>query len=144
MIQHRNYPTSGEAPFKDLIVAQVMQPNVKFGHERTKADVLASLMIEGFGGVPIVDDQERLVGIVSEFDLLAALESGKKLSAVSALDLMTRDVASVALRADVQTVIHVLQTNHLIRAPVVDQEGKLVGIVARRDILRVYLSRTAD
>jgi CBS domain-containing protein len=39
-----------------------------------------------------------------------------------------------------RTLIGVLQTNHLIRVPVVDQDGKLIGIVARRDIVRGYLS----
>jgi len=41
------------------------------------------------------------------------------------------------------TLIDVLQNNHLIRVPVVDSTGKLIGIVARRDLLRSYLHTMA-
>ena len=98
-------------------------------------------MIEGFGGVPIVDDNQRLVGIVTEFDLLSILDIGKKLSDISAGQIMTHETISVMPHTDIRTLIYVLQTNHIIRVPVIDnKEGKLVGIVARRDILLGYVS----
>jgi len=52
---------------------------------------------------------------------------------------MTPNPVSVTQNNDVVTVIEVLQNNHLIRVPVVDSTGKLIGILARRDILRGYL-----
>ena len=84
MIQKNDVPDSGGSIFDRLRVADLMEKEVQFGHEQTKGDVLASLMIEGFGGVPIVDGNQRLVGIVTEFDLLAVLDTGKKLSDISA------------------------------------------------------------
>jgi len=102
---------------------------------------LASLMIEGFGGVPIVDGNQRLVGIVTEFDLLAVLDAGKKLGDISAGQIMTPETISVTPDTDIRTLIYVLQTNHVIRVPVIDnKDGKLIGIVARRDILLGYVS----
>ena len=65
MIQQNDVPDSGGSIFDHLRVADVMEKDVQFGHEQTKGDVLASLMIEGFGGVPIVDGNQRLVGIVT-------------------------------------------------------------------------------
>jgi CBS domain-containing protein len=44
----------------------------------------------------------------------------------------------------VATLVHVLLKSDLIRAPVVDKDNTLVGIVARRDILRAYLNYGAD
>ena len=129
--------------FHELTAADVMERVVQSAHQRTKGDVLASMMIEGFGGVPIVDDGHRLVGLVTEFDLLAALDSGRRLDDLAAHDVMTCEPLSVTPHADVRTVMHVLQTNHFIRVPVVDGEGRLVGIVARRDVLRGYLSSKA-
>ena len=141
MIQKNEDPDSAASFFDRLYVADVMEKNVQFGHERTKGDVLASLMIEGFGGVPIVDDNQRLVGIVTEFDLLGILDIGKKLSDISAGQIMTHETISVMPHTDIRTLIYVLQTNHIIRVPVIDnKEGKLVGIVARRDILLGYVS----
>lgn len=58
--------------FHELTVADVMERVVQSAHQRTKGDVLGSMMIEGFGGVPIVHEGHRLVRLVTEFDLLAA------------------------------------------------------------------------
>ena len=126
--------------FDTMMVAAFMEKDVQYGLRSTKADVLASQMIEGFGGVPIVDDDRRLVGIVTEFDLLAALDRGLLLSELTAQQIMTGVPISVRKDMDAQRLIHLLKTNHLIRVPVVDQEDRLIGVVARRDILRSYLA----
>ena len=141
MIQKNKVPDSAASFFDRLSVADIMEQEVQFGHERTKGDVLASLMIEGFGGVPIVDGNQRLVGIITEFDLLSVLDSGKRLSDISAGQIMTHEMISVTSHTDIRTLIYVLQTNHVIRVPVIDnKDGKLIGIVARRDILLGYVS----
>jgi CBS domain-containing protein len=145
MGQKKDVPDSTGTYFDRLRVADIMEQEVQLGHEQTKGDVLASLMIEGFGGVPIVDGNQRLVGIVTEFDLLAVLDSGKKLSDISAGQIMTREPISVTPHTDIRTLIYVLQTNHVIRVPVVDnKDGKLLGIVARRDILLGYVSSNPE
>ena len=61
--------------FDVMTVKQVMQKQVQAVHLKTKGDVVASLMVEGFGAVPVVDAEDKLLGIVSEHDLLAALSS---------------------------------------------------------------------
>lgn len=140
MIQENEVPDSATSFFDRLNVADVMEKDVQYGHKQTKGDVLASLMIEGFGGAPIVDEKQRLIGIVTEFDLLGVLDSGKKLSDISASQIMTHETISVTPHTDIRTLIYVLQTNHVIRVPVIDNtDGKLIGIVARRDILLGYV-----
>ena len=68
------------------------------------------------------------------------LDTGKKLSDISAGQIMTHETISVTPDTDIRTLIYVLQTNHVIRVPVIDnKEGKLIGIVARRDILLGYV-----
>ena len=128
-----------DSKFGQLTVGTIMEAEVESAEKDAKAELLASYMMEGFGSVPIVDAQTKLLGIVSEFDLLTALGKGKKLSEVSAGDIMTPNPVSVTKDTDVVTLIDVLQNNHLIRVPVVDSMGKLIGIVARRDLLRGYL-----
>ncbi len=56
---------------------------------------------------------------------------------------MVRNPYSVRPETDLATLIHVLRASDLIRVPVVDAEEKLVGIVARRDIVRTYLNLNA-
>jgi CBS domain-containing protein len=51
-------------------VKQVMQRWVQSAHLKTKGDVIASLMIEGFGAVPVVDAKDKLLGIIARRDVL--------------------------------------------------------------------------
>ena len=127
-------------PFDVKTVKQVMQKQVQAAHLTTKADVIASLMIEGFGAVPVVDSKDKLLGIVSEHDLLAAMDDGHKLAAVTAGDIMMYNPYSIRPETTLSTLVHVLRASDLIRVPVVDAKDKLVGIIARRDILRTYLA----
>jgi len=121
-------------------VGQVMEQRVQLAHLKTKGDVIASLMIEGFGAVPVVDDQKKLVGIVSEHDLLAAMDDGHKLDVIAAGDIMTHNPYSVRPETTLPTLVHVLRASDLVRVPVVDAKDELVGIIARRDLLRTYLT----
>ncbi|THI91160.1 MAG: CBS domain-containing protein [Nitrospira sp. CG24A] len=132
--------TGTKKEFDLMMVKQVMQKMVQAAHLKTKGDVIASLIIEGFGAVPVVDAEDRLLGIVSEHDLLGALDDGKKLGAVTAIDIMTCNPYSIHPEAMLPTLIHVLRASDLIRVPVVDADDKLVGIIARRDVLRAYLA----
>jgi CBS domain-containing protein len=126
--------------FDVMTVKQVMQKQVQAVHLKTKGDVVASLMVEGFGAVPVVDAKDKLLGIVSEHDLLAALDDGHRLSAVTAGDIMTFNPYSIRLETTLPTLVHVFRASDLIRVPVVDAKNELVGIIARGDVLRAYLA----
>ncbi len=133
-----------ESKFGHLTVGAIMEMQVQSARKDTGAELLASYMMDGFGSVPIVDDQNKLVGIVSEFDLLGALRKGKKLEEVTAGEILTANPISVTKDTDVMTLVDVLQNNHLIRVPVLDNKGSLIGIVARRDLLRGYLQASGS
>ena len=132
--------TRTKEDFDVMTVKQVMQKQVQAVHLKTKGDVVASLMVEGFGAVPVVDSKDKLLGIVSEHDLLAAMDDGHKLGAVAAGDIMTFNPYSIRLETTLPTLVHVFRASDLIRVPVVDARDKLVGIIARRDVLRAYLA----
>ena len=132
--------TGSKNEFGEMMVKQVMQKMVQSAHLKTKGDVIASLMIEGFGAVPVVDADDKLLGIVSEHDLLAALDDGHRLGAVTAGEIMTCNPYSIHPEAMLPTLVHVFRASDLIRVPVVDAKDKLVGIIARRDVLRAYLA----
>jgi CBS domain-containing protein len=130
--------------FGKLTVGAIMEKQVQSAEKDTSAEMIASYMMDGFGSVPIVDENNKLVGIVSEFDLLAALRKGKKLKDVAAGEILTPNPVSVTQDTDVVTLMDVLQNNHLIRVPVLDKVGNLIGIVARRDLLRGYLQTSGS
>ncbi|MBH0192701.1 MAG: CBS domain-containing protein, partial [Nitrospira sp.] len=63
-----------------------------------------------------------------------------KLGALTAGEVMTGNPYSVRPETDLGTLVHVLRASDLVRVPVVDAKDRLVGIIARRDVLRTYLS----
>lgn len=100
---------------------------------------LAEAMIKGrFGGIPIVDAERRLIGIVTEFDLLNALLADLDLRKTSAGEVMSEPICITAEMAAEEMMV-LFQSGHLIRVPVVDKENRLTGMVTRRDLLAGYL-----
>ena len=133
----------GPQEFALLKAEQFMQDVVSYYRVEDTGDKLAGAITEGgFGSVPILANDGKVIGIVSEFDLLGAITDGKELSQVTAGEIMTKDISSVNPDTPVLEVIQLLQSKHLIRIPVVAANGSLVGIVARRDILLGYLRAT--
>ena len=130
----------GGEDFKKMTAAHFMQTDVYYYTADSGGDKIATaITMGGFGSVPIVDKERKLIGIISEFDLLRTIMSGKELEKITAAEIMTREIVSVNGEALSEEIIDVLQRRHLIRVPVVDKDGKLIGIVARRDILQGYL-----
>lgn len=133
----------GARDFSTLIADQFMQDVVSYYRVEDTGDRLAGAMAEGgFGSVPILAPDGKVIGIVSEFDLLKVILDGKELAKVTAGDIMTKDPITVTQDTSAVDIIRLLQTKHLIRMPVVDAEGKLAGVVSRRDILEGYLRAT--
>jgi CBS domain-containing protein len=138
-VAEQKTPGTPRPEFSSMTVGQVMETRVQSVHLRTKGDVIASLMIEGFGAVPVIDQRNKLIGIVSEHDLLAALDEGRELGTVTAGEIMTGNPYSVPAETTLPTLVHVLRASDLVRVPVVDDKNRLIGIIARRDVLRAYL-----
>lgn len=108
--------------------------------------------------VPVVDDDDRPLGVVSEADLLrrecgqpdpvgllAVLDEGGERpaspTAVTASGLMTHPAIVARPQWPVVEAARVMDRRHVKRLPVVDDTGRLVGIISRADLLRVFLRR---
>lgn len=142
--------------------ADVMTPDVIHASPDTPLRDLVRLMLDKqISAVPIVTDG-RVVGMVSEGDLLRRAEIGveprpshwlelfasaDRLAAdytrthgVKADEIMTRDVVTVADTTPIAEVAHLLEARHIKRVPVT-RDGKLVGIVSRRNLLQALACR---
>ncbi len=129
--------------FHKLTAGVLMEGNVVSCRLTDSGRHIASQLTKfGFGCVPIVNDHGALVGLVSEFDLLKVLMEGRELNTVRAEEIMSRDLKVVQEDTPVDEIIRTLETNHLIRVPVV-KNGVLLGILARRDVLFGYIKATA-
>ena len=122
----------------------------------TVADIAALLLKHRISAVPILDDADRVVGIVSEGDLVRRIDDAAdrgswwlslfarpespaeyvKRHGRRAEEVMTRDVISVALDTPLGEIAHLLERKRIKRVPVIDQVGRLVGIVSRANLLQ--------
>jgi CBS-domain-containing membrane protein len=137
-------------------VSSVMtSPVVTVTPETTFKDAVKVLRRKRVSGLPVVDRNGQLVGIVTEADLLNKVERREPESYVleskrhrtdrahaAAMDVasaMTRDVVSVRPDFPIALAAREMHTRGIKRLPVVDESGKVVGIVSRGDLLTVFL-----
>jgi predicted transcriptional regulator len=96
---------------------------------------LAVLLQSGtFSGIPILDPGNKLIGIVTEFDVLHAMLDGKDLHKLKAEDIMISNPISVDEHQTAREAITLMIAHRIIRLPVV-RDGKLLGMIARPDII---------
>ena len=116
--------------------ADVMNSPIVAATKKASArEIALYMLLGGFSGVPILDNDGLLAGIVTEMDLLHTIREGKSLEDTTCEEIMTRDVVTVDVGAPVEEVMEVLESEKILRVPVM-QAGTMVGIVSRPDLLR--------
>ena len=138
---------------------------VSVGPEASVSEIAKLLVEHQVSAVPVVDSEFRLLGIVSERDLVRRPEiAGEerprwwlplisdpaerakdyvKTHAQSAGEIMTRNVVTVSEATPIAAIARCLEAYHIKRTPVL-RDGKLVGIVSRADLVRVLAVRPPD
>lgn len=113
---------------KDIMTAKV----VTVTPSTSVADAARLLVRKKVSGVPVVDekDKTKVVGVLTEADLLAAPPTAKTVA-----DIMKKRVVSVCPDTSVDEIAGILVKKKIKRVPVIDA-GKLVGIVSRIDVLK--------
>ena len=101
------------------------------------ARVIELLAANDISGIPVVDGADRLVGIVTEKDVMT-LESCPESPAGKVEDCMTEDIVSFNVQDDLIAVCECLVKNRFRRVPIL-REGHLVGIISRRDLIKYIM-----
>jgi CBS domain-containing protein len=128
---------------KTLTVGQLMQDAPFSCTPRTDALTIGRLMTkQNFGGLPVLGEDGTLVGLVTEYDLLQAMIEGRDLRKVLASEIMTSSPLTARESMTLEEVATLFQDRYVTRLPVV-RDKKLVGIVARRDLLHGYMKASA-
>ncbi|MDJ0383544.1 CBS domain-containing protein [Streptomyces sp. G-G2] len=118
---------------KHTRVGSLMTDDVISVDRATSFKDVAKLLAEhGISAVPVLDEDEQVIGIVSESDLLAR-------KALTAGDLMSSPAVTVYAEQTVPEAARLMTQGSVERLPVIDEEDRLVGIVTRGDLLRVFL-----
>ena len=100
-------------------------------------DAMRTLVDQGITGMPVVEDDMTLVGVVSEKDMLRLLYE-ESLTNAEVQEFMSHDVVAFDQDDELIDACECLINNHFRRVPVLS-EGKLIGIVSRADIIRYIL-----
>lgn len=114
------------------------QPVVAVDGKTTARDVAIQMFLGGFSGLPVAKRDGRIVGIVTEFDVIRAIRDGARIETTTVDEIMTKDVISVDVSTPLDEVLDVLETKHILRVPVTE-DGKLVGVISRPDLLKAYV-----
>jgi SulP family sulfate permease len=142
-----------DQPVRDIMRADV----VTVAPDTPAAAVVALLLQKGYRSLPVVTETGRLLGIITDGDLLrrahlstrldlhSALSTedwqaqlaGPELQAVTAANLMSAPVLTVRAADPLRKAVEVMVSRHLKRIPVVTDNGHLAGWVSRVDILRI-------
>ena len=142
---------------KDVMTTHVVAVRLN----ATYKDMATRLREFRVSAFPVLDDEDKVIGVVSEADLLTkeALEfyparglvggilhgrEHSKAAAVTAADLMTRPPVTIGPHESVSHAARLMYSHKVKRLPVVDEDGRLIGIVSRADVLSVFSRLDAD
>lgn len=150
-----------------MLVEDLMIKNVISSHEDDTIETLIkTLMTHEIGSVPVLDNQNKLVGFVTDGDILRAIAPKQTTiydyyTMISAIevdishekvrDLLNKKVKSIMKKRNLQTVyvnkdldavLKILSHHHFKKIPVIDSERHVVGIISRGNIIR-YLGELA-
>ena len=145
-----------------MLIKEVMVEQVITVATGDPVEKCANLMLEhNISGLPVLDESGRVVGIVTEGDLIRRasrirapgyleilggliylgspkkfVDEIKRAMSLSAGEMMTKKVVAVSPEDTLEQAATLMVNNEINRLPVIDGKGKLVGIVSRRDIMR--------
>jgi CBS domain-containing protein len=114
------------------------QPVISVEPEMPIYDAIRLLASRNVSGLPVVDSDLRLIGLLSEKDVLSLLYNSQDASGKTVGDFMSKAVVSFDINDNVVALCDCLEHNAFRRVPVT-QNGRLTGVVSRSDVIRAIL-----
>lgn len=124
-------------------VADIMTTNVECCGPRENLDAVARQMWDrDVGVIVVVDENQRPLSVVTDRDLaMAAYTQGQPLACISVGSCMARELETCKATEPLAQALLVMQTRRVRRVPVVDEEGKLAGVVGLTDVVRALAKK---
>ncbi len=100
--------------------SNIMTTNIVAAREGTTArEIGTKLLIGNFNGLPVIDSNIKVIGIVTAVDILRAIRQGKNLDSIRAIDIMTRNPMVVKQDTEIKEIIHIILQKAIILVPVI-------------------------
>jgi CBS domain-containing protein len=127
---------SDDQPPQNLRVQELMTTSPRACSMHDSANTAAGIMWEqDCGAVPVLGDDGRVVGILTDRDIcMAAYFRGMPLASISVADIMTSDVCTCRAEDDLSQAERLMQERQINRLPVVEDGGILVGMLSLCDV----------
>lgn len=110
--------------------------------ETTIEEALKILINNRITGLPVVDNKGKMIGVVSEYDILQQVAKNKNKSNVYNEKInFTKKVDALKDDTPLKSILEEFINTKYRRFPVIDKKGNLVGMITRRDLMRVYYYR---
>jgi CBS domain-containing protein len=104
-------------------------------------EVATRIVLSTINGMPVISrDDGRLLGVVTTIDILRAIRGGGDLTKIMAKELMSSQPVSVKEDTDVNEIIDLMDKNGIMMIPVVENDGRLIGVCSRSDVLKEILN----
>jgi CBS domain-containing protein len=103
----------------------------------TVSEIGTRLILRSINGMPIIDDDGKVIGILTIIDILRAIKDNKNIDLLKASDIMTRSPIVIYQETNIMDIIDIMDKKGIEMIPVVDEErdDRLIGIVSRKDII---------
>jgi CBS domain-containing protein len=120
-----------------LKAQDLMSTKIDIAKENTNVvQISARLFADEFDGLPVVNDNDYVIGVVTALDILKAIREGKKLNTMIAKDIMTPNPSVVKKDIPINDIIDIMIKKEIVMVPVVeDDANKIIGVVARLDVI---------
>ena len=126
---------------RGLKVGDVMHHPVICTLPGNPADEVADQMAEKrISGMPVVDASQNVIGIISERDRLMAIRQERILSTLAVSEIMRHNPITIDIHSSLPAAIKAITDQDIMRLPVLEN-GKLVGILTRHDILKKIIKQ---
>ena len=130
------------ASLRDL---KSFKENFAFGTETPISEIALALKDKKIGAVPKVDEDNKLLGIVSERDIVAKLVvEAKDADLTTAKGIMTSKIITAKLNDDINYTIDVMKNNNIRHMPVLDANNRLTDFFSIRDFLKAEMQDNVE
>jgi CBS-domain-containing membrane protein len=129
-----NETTAKEIMTRDLVSAT---------EDMTIEEALKALINHRITGLPVINKKGKMMGVISEFDILQQLAGSKKKSSKVFQEriIFSKKVDAISDDTPLSVIVKEFIDTKYRRLPVIDEKGNLVGIITRRDLMKVYYYR---
>ncbi len=124
----------------NLNAAQLMIHSVTCAEPKASIRQIGQQLLAGpYSGMPVTDESGQVIGMITEFDLLKAVGEGKDLAQTPVEAVMTKAVVAADIGTPVSELMTLMKEQKVRRLPITEQ-GRLVGMIARADVLRALFA----